>query len=299
MEVAGSDGALNAVTTRIVAKSGSFSDGEENILPVLTNRMMVIETMPMTVGGGQTKTFTFKDLQKATQSSSLRSHSYTLEFTQNPAWYAVQSLPYLMEYPYECSEQLFSRLYANSLAWHVASANPKIREVFDQWKGDKEALLSNLSKNQELKYVLREETPWVLAALKEEEQKRNVGLLFDLNRMAKEKDRAIAKLAERQDVKGGFSWFPGGRPDWYITQYIAEGFGHLNQLKVKIGDSRVEEMARRAVAYCDKLFLQRYKRLAFEVEMGRAKWEDDHLDYMDIHYLYMRSFFPTIAGVPS
>ena len=41
--------------------------------------------------------------------------------TSNPAWYAVQALPYLMEYPYECNEQTFSRYYANALASHIAN----------------------------------------------------------------------------------------------------------------------------------------------------------------------------------
>ena len=44
---------------------------------------------------------------------------------------------------------------------------------------DKEALLSNLEKNQELKSALLEETPWVLDAQDETERKRRVGLLFD------------------------------------------------------------------------------------------------------------------------
>ena len=40
----------------------------------------------------------------------------TVEYTSNPAWYAVQALPYLMEYPYDCAEQTWNRYYANSLA---------------------------------------------------------------------------------------------------------------------------------------------------------------------------------------
>ena len=86
-----------------------------------------------------------------------------MEFTSNPAWYAVQALPYLMEYPYECTEQTFSRFYANSIASHIANSNPKIKRVFDSWKeSDAGALISNLEKNQELKAVLLEETPWIL-----------------------------------------------------------------------------------------------------------------------------------------
>ncbi len=79
---------------------------------------------------------------------------------------------------------LFTAYYVNSLAGFIANSNPKIAKVFDQWKnakGSREALLSNLEKNQELKNMLLEETPWVMAAKDETEQKRQIALLFDLN----------------------------------------------------------------------------------------------------------------------
>ena len=73
----------------------------------------------------------------------------------------------MMEYPYECAEQLFSRYYANSLASYIANESrtfgTKIKTIFDKWKNT-DALLSNLEKNQELKAVLLEETPWVREA---------------------------------------------------------------------------------------------------------------------------------------
>jgi hypothetical protein len=225
------DFGVNAVTYRVVAKAGNFSDGEEATLPVLTNRKLMVETMPLPVRGGMTKEFTFKAMDKANRSTTLKNHEMTLEFTSNPAWYAVQSLPYLMEYPYECTEQVFSRYYANTLATSVANSSPQVKKVFDSWKNiTPQALESNLSKNQELKYALLEETPWVLAAQSEAQQKKNIGLLFDLNRMSNELESALRKMEKRQSRSGGFPWFPGGRDSWYITQYIIEGMGHLNYL---------------------------------------------------------------------
>ncbi len=102
-------GKINALTWRVTAKAGDFSDGEESSLPILTNRMLVTETKPLPVRAGKTKEFTFDAMDKALKSNTLQTHKLTLEFTSNPAWYAVQALPYLMEYPYECTEQWFSR----------------------------------------------------------------------------------------------------------------------------------------------------------------------------------------------
>jgi len=137
-------------------------------IPVLTNRMLVTESMPLPINGKQTKEFKLTKLLDSKSSTTLRNHKLTLEFTSNPVWYAVQALPYIMEYPYECSEQTFSRFYANSLASFIANSNPKIRRVFDDWKNiSKDALLSNLEKNQSLKALLLEETPWLVQAKNE------------------------------------------------------------------------------------------------------------------------------------
>ena len=125
----------------------------------------------------------------------------------NPAWYAVMALPYLMEYPYECSEQIFNRLYANSLARHIANSDPKIRRIFDQWKGTP-ALDSPLEKNQDLKAVMLEETPWVRQAEAESQARRNVGILFDDNRLNQETARALRKLAEHAAGRRALAMVP-------------------------------------------------------------------------------------------
>ena len=113
---------LQAVRYKVIAKAGNFSDGEQNLVPVLTNRKLVTETLPMWVRSDQSKTFSLNKLKDNT-STTLRNHQLTLKITSNPAWYAVQALPYLMEYPYECNEQTFARYYANSMASHIANSN--------------------------------------------------------------------------------------------------------------------------------------------------------------------------------
>ncbi len=286
-------GQATALTHRVIARAGQYADGEESTIPVVTNRMLVTEAKPLPIRGKSKKDFTFEALAKAGQSNSLAHHKMTLEFTSNPAWYAVKALPYLMEYPYNCTEQIFNRFYANSLASSVANSHPKVKRVFDQWKGT-EAMNSNLRKNQELKSALLEETPWVLAALSEEEQTRNIGLLFDLNKMANEQAKAIGQLAERQKGDGSFSWMPGGYSNRYITQNILEGLGHLDKLGVKeiSTNSKLLQIKQRAIPYADREFVEAYKKLKRYAEDKKLKMEDDHLSSIQIQYLYMRSFFP-------
>ena len=287
------DDYTGAVTWQIFAEGNNFRDGEESTIPVVSNRMLVTETLPISLRGNQTKTFTFENLKNQGESSSLKTYNYTLEFTSNPVWYAVQALPYLMDFPHECSEQIFSRLYANTLASNVVEKMPNIRRVFERWKGTG-AMKSNLSKNQELKYALLEETPWVLEAQSEELQKQNIALLFDLNRMADERERALNALSERQLNSGGWPWFTGGKDSWYITQHIVSGFMHLQKLGAfdPQKDQKSAQMLDKALGYCDRKLNDQYAELERLVKEGKAKMEDDHLDGMTIQYLYARSFRP-------
>ncbi len=283
---------VQTVQYKIIAKAGEFSDGEQNVLPVLSNKMMVTETLPMWIRSDQTKTFTLDKLKDNT-SNTLKNHKLTLEMTSNPAWYAVQALPYLMEYPYECAEQTFSRYYANSLASHIANSNPRIQEVFNQWKNT-DALESNLEKNQELKSLIIQETPWLRDAQSESEQKKRIALLFDLNKMNNELQRAINKLQQMQYGSGAFPWFKEGRENRFITQHIASGFGHLKKLGVTQYDSKTKGMMQKAVRYLDQEFVDEYEELKRYCKKHNVDINKDHLSYTQMHYLYMRSFFSDI-----
>ncbi|MGL5891874.1 MAG: alpha-2-macroglobulin family protein, partial [Bacteroidia bacterium] len=286
---------LGAVQYRIVAIAGNFSDGEEAALPVLSNRMLVTETLPLPINGGQTKDFRFEKLLASGKgSSTLRSHRLTLEFTSNPAWYGIQSLPYLMEYPYECAEQTFSRFYANSIATHVANSSPKIRAVFDAWKNQSpDAFLSNLEKNQELKALMLEETPWVLQANDESERKRRVGMLFEVNRMAAEQERSLRQLRKMQVSNGGWAWFDGMPDDRYITQHIITGMGHLDHLGIKSvrEDNKTWDMVRDGVRYLDNRIVEDYRDIR---KYDKDYKKNNHLDYLQVQYLYARSYFADI-----
>lgn len=290
---------LEAITYRVTAKSASFSDGEENTLPVLSNKILVTESLPLPVRGNEIKKFTFsKLLNQNNKSTTLSNYKVTLEFTSNPAWYALQALPYLMEYPYECSEQTFARFYANSIAHHIANSNPKIKAVFDSWKlssvaQNKESLLSNLEKNQELKSLLLKETPWVMQAKNESERKQRLALLFDFNKMQNEQEAAFNKLIKMQSPNGGWPWMKGMPDDVYITQYIVAGMGHLEHLGVeKIRKDNVNlNMIQSALNYMDDRIREDYDWI---LKHDGARINSNHLSYKVIHYLYTRSYFKDI-----
>lgn len=275
---------------KAISKDGSFSDGEEMALPVLTNRTLVTETMPLNMRNTNSKTFKFDKLLTSGNSGSLTNNALTVEYTSNPAWYAVQALPYLMEYPYECAEQSFNRYYANVLASYISNSSPKIKEVFEKWKiTDTAALMSNLQKNEELKSVLLQETPWVLNAQSEAQQKKNIALLFDMVKLTGEKSKTLAKLKDMQSSNGGFAWFKGGADDRYMTQYIITGIGHVRKLGALQGDdyAAMKPVVDKALPYLDARLKDEYDNLV----RYKADLAKNNLSNTAIQYLYMRSFF--------
>lgn len=287
---------LDALTYRLTAQTDTYSDGEENTLPVLPNRMLVTESMPMMVRAGQTRQFTFNKLVNQ-KSTTLVNKTLTLEYTQNPAWYAVQAMPYLMEFAYECSEQTFSRYFANSLSAGIVNRNPQIKTVFDLWKAtDSKELLSNLEKNPELKATLLEETPWLQDAINKTEQKKRIALLFDLNKLSYEQEQSLDKLLHKQLPNGAFPWFGGNFADRYITQHIFAGIGQLYHLKIaSTANDKLTTISKNAMAYIDAELINDDKESAY-----LKKQKTHSIDALEIHAWYARSYYanaPMSAGL--
>lgn len=284
------EGFNHPVLVKTMFKTDQFSDGEQNTLPVLLNRMLVTETLPLQVKANEQKHYPFSKLLESTSSKTIRHHALSIEYTSNPAWYAIQALPYLTDYPHECAEQTFNRYYANALSSYIANSNPKINEVFASWSDkDSNTLLSNLQKNQSLKLALLEETPWVLEAKNETDQKKNLKVLFDVHRMSKELERTTRELALMQTPNGGFAWFKGMQDDRFVTQYIVTGIGRLKHLGIKeIGsETRIKEILAKAIPYLDARLAEDYQELI----KNKRNMKEQHIDYYQIQWLYMRSFF--------
>ncbi len=267
------------LTYKAVGATGNVSDGEEGYLPVLSRRILITESLPLPIRGPATKKFEFTKLLKSGSSKTLQNQSFTVQMVSDPAWYAVMALPYLMEFPHECSEQTFNRFYANALARFIAGSDPKIHRVFEQWRKTP-ALDSPLEKNQDLKSMAIEETPWLRQA--QSQARKNVGILFDDNRLGYETERTLQKLVDMQLPDGSWPWFPGGRGNDYITLYITTGFGRMRHLGVDINVAPAIKSLDRLDAWMD----EHYHEILRMVEP--AKYVPSATDAF---YLYGRSFF--------
>ncbi len=280
---------------RIKAVSGDVSDGEERIIPVLSNRELITESMPMFVNGNRQKTFTFASFLNDT-SATRKNFRYTLTFTSYPVWYAVQALPYLSRPQYESAENIFYRFYAHALAGKLLKTYPRIQQVFHQWKQQSpDVFLSALQKDKELKNIILQATPWLLDAQNETEQKRRIALFFDLNQMQRQQQTALNKLKIVQQPSGAWPWFPDMPADFFTTENILSGFADLVQMKA-IDLNRnpaLKIMLQKGLRFLDKKMIDEYGKI---MKKHPKTINNNHLTSGRIHYCYLRSAF--LATVP-
>jgi len=290
---------VSTIGYKITSTSGAFSDGEERMFPVLTNRMLVTNTMPMNVAASSTTNFNFEGLAESeSQSATLKNYRYTVEFTSNPAWYAIQALPYLSTPENKSIAALFNSYFANTLSSYIVNSNPKIKTVFESWKHHStDAFLSNLEKNQSLKNTLLSATPWVLDAEDESEQKRRIGILFDVNRMANEKENYLGKLKESQLPSGAWPWFKGMRNDRHTTQTIVLGMAKLHNKGVLDLSSNNQRfyMVKKAVVWLDNQVVKDYNKLKKNNSKNMNRYQ---LSSYQTQYLYLRALLFNLIPIP-
>lgn len=283
---------VDAVVVRITASAGGVSDGEEHLLPVLSDRVLITESLPITVNGAGTHRFTLDGLAKSAGSG--REHRGLLvELTPEPVWYALRALPYLMEYPHACAEQTFSRFYANATAGALLRSRPALARLIEAWRagqgGNAGALRAQLERNPELKAVLLEETPWLLEARNAAERHQQLALFLDLQRMATEADAALDQLEQLQLPDGAWPWWSGMAPSPYITQHIASGLVRMLERDVLQGAQRERALAltSAAVRWADSWYAKELSR-----------WRAEHpaeplpgISALHVHYLHLRGRF--------
>jgi len=277
---------------RIKAVSGDVSDGEERMIPVLSNRELITESMPMFVNGNRKKTFTFAGFLNDT-SATRKNFRYTLTFTSHPAWYAVQALPFLSRPQFESVENIFYRFYAHALAGKLLKTYPRIHQVFAQWKQQSpNVFLSALQKDKELKNIVLQATPWVLDAQNETEQKRRIALFFDLNQMQQKQQSALNRLQVAQLSSGAWAWFSGMPADFFTTENILSGLADLIQMKAIDLKQKpaLKRMLQKGLRYLDNEMVREYSLLQKQYPKTLSR---NHLTPGQIRYCYLRSGFLT------
>jgi hypothetical protein len=223
----------------------------------------------------------------------IQAENYTVEITANPIWQVVQALPYLQSGKANSSDQLFHQYFTNRLAKKIVNDQPKIQEVFNLWAQlNPEELSSQLEKNQELKTLMLEETPWLQEAKSESEQKRQIANLFDENNLKAQLQNSLDELVEWQLPSGAWPWFKGMPESQYNTQIILSGLGHLKALGAGAEHPKLQNAIEKGLQYLDEKALEDYRKLLATSNLDTVNWR---IGGYQIQYLYLRSFYPEIA----
>ena len=231
---------------KIVATGNGFSDGEQHYLPILPNTEWVTNTKPITQHRPGTATIDLKTMFP--EGSSQR--KLTVEYTNNPAWLMVQSLPYVGQASDKNAISQAAAFYANKLGKFILDQSATAKTTFEQWRmeqGSETSLMNSLQKNQELKNLVIEETPWVLNAERESDQKQALSNFFDENTLDNRLSANMSTLVSLQNGDGSFSWWPGMRGSTYITAEVLEILTRLNMLAGEQTGTR--DMLRRANSF--------------------------------------------------
>lgn len=107
---------------KVVAAGNGYSDGEQHYLPVLSNRELVVNTLPITLHQKGEQNFDLSKLflnKEGKQAKGTEDAKVTIEYTNNPSWLMVKALPAISNPDEENAISLMSAIYANTITTHV------------------------------------------------------------------------------------------------------------------------------------------------------------------------------------
>ena len=249
-----------------------LSDGEQGPLPLLTNRQAVTQSVSMYMNGKGTKQYTMS----IPASTTAQPVSFSVEYTANPIWLAIQSLPFMSECSNPSNIYLFNSYYVNTLGKTIADQHPELKHCADNATEED----SPLFRNTDIKQTLLDETPWLRSGTSEVERLKNIAHFYDPEALQRQCSEAVDKLQKAQRGDGGWSWMPDGRySSTYVTQYILKGLGNMQD-----APSRIKN---RALAYVDKEAYKDY----LDWMKYLQKHPNSQCKPIMLDYLYTRSYY--------
>lgn len=271
---------ISVIGCRIIASTSDFSDGEQHLIAVVPDKVMLTEALPFFINQKGIQTFHLDAV-----SPTKEDYRLTLEVTTNPLWYAVLALPSLQQPQTENISSIAAAFYVNTIGNYIATANPRIVaaiQTLQAEQGNATDYISQLEKNPELKSILLENSPWVLDAQNETERIQSLAQLFDQNRLQQLQQTAFQKIQALQEADGGWSWFKGMPSDRFMTCNVLNIFSMATLTGKTEGGEKEKMMQIKALRYLDNEILKDYEK------------KNKKLTYSQILYLYVRSFYRDI-----
>lgn len=264
-----------------IADAGTFSDGEQHYLPVLSAKELMLDTRTFVMPSQGVKEVDIKSLLPVKAEKA----RLTVEYTDAPEWLLIQSLPQIADPADDNAISLVASYYANTLASHIAKSNPDIAKAVRVWTQDYSSLESPLDKNEELRHTILAETPWVVDADSETAQRKMLYRLFDASLLASRQVFALQHLKALQLADGGFSWWKGMESSRYMTVAVMQT---LLRLQTMVGEGNAYDgIITNAFRYLDKEIAKDVKWM----KEAKKKKNEPWISSFDLDYLYCRAIY--------
>lgn len=272
----------------VTVDAGLHTDGQAGTLPVLTDRIRLINTRAFTLHGKENLK---ANMAQYIDTEALRPDDQvkiTLEYASNPAWYVVNALPALKMPDQHCLTDILFRYYAASMGRLAVSTYPGIRSAMEAMANGQKAEPSPLGQNDDLKILGLEDTPWVEHEQNETINQRHLVDFYNENNLRQFESGAVDMLSDYQLANGGFVWFIGMPDSRYLTGQVVETIGRMVKMgAVSLNDNpKLAEMIGKAVGYLDDQLLDDYTKMLKNSNTKKPAPDDSQL-----HYLYARSYF--------
>jgi uncharacterized protein YfaS (alpha-2-macroglobulin family) len=228
---------------KVTAVAGDVSDGELRPVPVLPGRMHLIESRFVAVKEGSPRTMKIEEMAKTDDPTRIDEQ---LVVTVDAQLFesVLNALPYLVHYPYECTEQTLNRFVPTAIVSALFRDYPAVAKMAEGL-AKRETRLETWDAQDPNRKMALEETPWLREARGGRETGGELVRVLDPKIAQAERDAALAKLAKAQTASGGFPWWPGGPPSPYMTIYILHGFANA----LEFGAQQPKELVEKAWGY--------------------------------------------------
>ena len=239
---------------KVVAAGNGYSDGEQHYLPVLSNRELVVNTLPITLHQKGEQSFDLSKLflnKEGKQAKGAENAKVTVEYTNNPSWLMVKALPAISNPTEEDALSLMAAIYANTLSRHIQKTlNVNAKDIDDA-----------------------------------------SGLASASDTLQKKVNKYVALLKKLQNKDGSFSWWKGMSGSRYMTTAVAEMMVRLNAIVGR--QSFTASMLSGAIDYLRQQTAREVKAMKEDEAKAAQKAARNGKAYqatpseMALHYLYI------------
>ena len=239
---------------KVVAAGNGYSDGEQHYLPVLSDRELVVNTLPITLHQKGEQNFDLGKLflnKEGKQAKGAADAKVTVEYTNNPSWLMVKALPAISNPTEEDALSLMAAIYANTLSRHIQKTlNVNAKDIDDA-----------------------------------------SGLASASDTLQKKVNKYVALLKKLQNKDGSFSWWKGMSGSRYMTTAVAEMMVRLNAIVGR--QSFTASMLSGAIDYLRQQTAREVKAMKEDEAKAAQKAARNGKAYqatpseMALHYLYI------------